>query len=115
VGRAVVVHDPSVWEEREFIESGYRYYTESNSGYYIGHELVVGSDGRIWSLDSSGDALVWIDSGVDQLERPICPWLSWLDEQWELRLYVGFGSVAVLTLIAVVLSFVNRRRPRDVE
>jgi hypothetical protein len=115
VGRAVAVYDKAIWEERKLLESEYRYYKESNSGYYVGHELVVGSDGRIWSLDSSGDALVWIDPNVDQLERPIWPWLAWLYEQWDLRLYVGFGSVGVLTLIAVVLSLINRRRLRDVE
>jgi len=52
---------------------------------------------------------------MDELEKPIWPWLTWLDEQWELRMYVGFGSVSVLTLIAVVLSLIRRRREREVE
>lgn len=75
----------------------------------------MGSDGRIWSLDSGGDALVWIDPDIDKLEYPIWPWLAWLNEQWELRLYVGFGSVAALTLIAAILSLINRRKPQNVE
>ncbi len=51
-------------------------YTENNSGYYMGHRIVVGPDERLWSLDMGGKALVWLDPDVDILPKPLPEWLA---------------------------------------
>jgi len=36
-----------------------------------------------------------------------------LDEQWELRMYIDFGSVTVLLVIVIATSLITRRRWRN--
>jgi hypothetical protein len=115
VGKAVVVYEEAIWEERVLLKSEYRYYTEGNSGYYGVSDLSVGPDGRIWSLDSSGDALVWIDPDVEELEGTLWPFLGWLYQEWKIRLYIGYGSAIALLAIIIIASLRIRRRRRDVE
>ena len=91
--RQVVGYGPSVFDKPQSDPMDLILYTEDNSGFYMSHRLEVGPDERIWSLDMSGDALVWIDADVDNLQKPLPPWVAKLSESyWTTFVLMGVGA-----------------------
>ena len=95
----VAVYDPVVFEKPQAEPQDLTLYTEENSGFYFSHRLVVGPDGRIWSLDISGDALVWFDPDIEKLPKPLPPWIGALSR--------SFWSTVVLQIVGAGLFVVG--------
>lgn len=73
-------------------------YNEYNSSYQnggYGSDVVMSSDGRIWSAD---DRLVWIDSNAAELPEPLPDWLAKARQDFVL------SRIAIALLVLSVLS-----------
>lgn len=91
--RQVAGYDPSVFDKPQSDPLDLILYTEDNSGFHMSHRLEVGPDERIWSMDMTGDALVWIDPDVGNLQKPLPAWVATLNESyWTSFALMGVGA-----------------------
>jgi hypothetical protein len=76
--------------------SGAIHYSEDNSGYMAGRQLELGPDGRIWSLDFTGDGLAWINSNSEELGKPLPEWIAALPREPWWRLAPAFAGMVLM-------------------
>jgi streptogramin lyase len=99
----VTVFEP-VWGEnaRTIIQ-----YNDQNSGYQpaLNATIVKGPDGRIWAAD---DALVWIDSNVQELPQTLPYWLANLKSLQALGVFMIFYVIVCAVYVGVTI--IHRRK-----
>jgi len=81
-------------------------YTEHNSNYHSSlFSLYYAPDGRLWN---AGGELVWIDTQVPTLPRPLPTWLAELEGSWWER---GFqiGDIVLLVLLMIFGMHIVKR------
>lgn len=99
----VVAYDPSVFDKPQAGPEDLIIYTEKNSGYYSSLRLRLRPDGRLWSLDNSGEALVWLDPDVDNLEEPLPGWVNQAaDSIW--TLIIPFVAGMILLILGATIA-----------
>ena len=100
----VAAYDDSVFDKPQANPDALVIYTEKNSGYFSPSRLRIGPDERLWSLDSSGEALVWIDPDVDNLEEPLPDWVNQVFNSFWITLGLPLVAVGFFILGGIVLQ-----------
>jgi hypothetical protein len=93
----IVAYDASVFDKPQAEADDRMIYTKNNSGYSGSFRFRLNPDGRLWSLDSLGETLVWLDPDVDNLEEPLPAWVDQLSNSvWIIFILPVAGVVVVI-------------------